>query len=272
MQLDVVRPIAHGRRAAAALAVLAGAAVTAIAQGSAQTAASSPRLLGVYDGDTGLPVEGAQVTDVGRQLTALTSKTGTVSLRFLADGESLVRIRKVGYEAVHLVVTISPADTVPVTVVLHASAQRLPVIVSRDTARPMSPGLRAFEERRRAHNGGQFITVDVLRKNDNSSMTNVIRRFSGIKVTCAPFPPECHATATRQITRYAIRGGACEPDMYIDGILVNDRDLQKLQVSEYGGVEYYQGGASIPIQYNKTSASCGVLLFWSRDAANEGDA
>src|SRR5438445_7848022 len=71
------------------------------------------RLLGVYDVATGDPIEGAGITDLKSGLTARTTKTGTVSLLFLPEGRSTLRIRKLGFEPVDQPVDISPTDTVP---------------------------------------------------------------------------------------------------------------------------------------------------------------
>ena len=30
-------------------------------------------------------------------------------------------------------------------------------------------------------------------------------------------------------------------------------------------VEFYAGGATIPVQHNKTGSNCGVLLLWTRE-------
>jgi hypothetical protein len=60
-------------------------------------------------------------------------------------------------------------------------------------------------------------------------------------------------------------GGQCVVDLYIDGQIVGDNDLEKLRADQFAGVEWYSGAASIPVQYNKTGSTCGVLLFWSRD-------
>jgi hypothetical protein len=76
------------------------------------------RLLGVYDGSTGDPLAGASVTDTVSRTTARTTGTGTVSLAFLPDGISTLRIQKPGYTPVLVDVRISPADTVPLTLIL----------------------------------------------------------------------------------------------------------------------------------------------------------
>src|SRR6185437_6881854 len=89
---------------------------------TARRALAHGRLLGVYDEATGDPIVGADVIDVLTGDHTLTSATGTVSLWFLRPKGSVVQVRKVGYEPWQSVV--SPADTVPLTVVLkHAVAE-----------------------------------------------------------------------------------------------------------------------------------------------------
>jgi hypothetical protein len=76
------------------------------------------RLLGVFDALTGDAVVGADVVDVATGTFASTTSTGTVSLAFLPEGSSTIRIRKPGYAEVSMDVSISPRDTVPLTIVI----------------------------------------------------------------------------------------------------------------------------------------------------------
>jgi len=227
------------------------------------------RILGVFDANTGEPIEGAQVTDVLSKMSSLTTKTGTVSLVFLPDSGSIVRVQKVGYQPATMVVKISPEDTVPLTMLLNAVVTTLPTVVTKDTgSRHLSPGLRDMEERRR-QGFGYFITEPELRKNDSKRMTNVIRTLPNINMVCPrperPRYGECWATSGRIGAKNAFLGGSCPLDVYINGVISPDNDLEKLAVSEFAGVELYLGGASIPSLYNKTGSSCGVLLLWMRD-------
>src|SRR5439155_2872734 len=105
------------------------------------------RILGVFDAQTGEPLEAAEVTDVLSGLSALTTKTGTVSLLFLPEGGSLVRIRKVGYQPITIMVAVSPADTIPITTLLTPVVPTLPPTVTNETAPShISPAVRGFEE------------------------------------------------------------------------------------------------------------------------------
>jgi len=76
------------------------------------------RLLGVYDEETGEPILGVEVADSTSGTFATTTATGTVSLAFLPEGTSTLRIRKQGYAELHWPVVISPKDSLPITLVL----------------------------------------------------------------------------------------------------------------------------------------------------------
>ena len=226
------------------------------------------RLVGVFSGDTGEPIEGAEVVNLFEHTTVRTSKTGTTTLSFLPEGGSMIRVQKIGYQPVTMVVAVSPSDTVPLTIVLSAAAQTLPKMTTTDSApRYIAPGLRDFEERR-SKGFGYFLAEAELRKADNQKMTNLIRRLPNINIICPRSGTrrgDCYATSLRQPQKYAVLGGECPLDVYIDGAASTDNDLEKMRINEYAGVEYYPGGGTIPMQYNRTGSSCGVLLFWTRE-------
>jgi hypothetical protein len=250
-------------RAHLALIVLAMCA-PAFADAQAAPPAYRARILGVYTTD-GDPIEGAEVSDQLSKTSALTTKTGTITLSFLPEGATLLRIRKVGFTAATMLVNIDPADTLPVTVMLKASVRELPTVVTRDSApRYLSPGLREFENRR-ARGNGIFVTEAELRKNDTKMMTTIARNISGLKVVCARNGGTCIAASARQGSKFALRGGMCPADVYMDGVPSTDNNLERMRVQEFAAVEYYAGGARTPVEYNKTGSSCGVLLLWTRE-------
>jgi hypothetical protein len=139
------------------------------------TASYRGRVLGVFDATSGIPLADVKVLDLATGTSALTTVTGTVSLMFLPDGGSLVRLQKIGYEPVSMIVPISPSDTTPITVVLRRIAE-LPTVVSTANApRYISPGLRGFAERQRLGFAGYFIGDSVLRREENRRLADVLR-------------------------------------------------------------------------------------------------
>lgn len=55
------------------------------------------RVLGVFNAETGAPVETALVSDIVSGAAAYTSNTGTLTLAFLPEGASVIRVQKIGY-------------------------------------------------------------------------------------------------------------------------------------------------------------------------------
>jgi hypothetical protein len=77
------------------------------------------RLLGLYDDTNGEPLAGAVVLNTVNGDRVQTTSTGTVSLAFLPAGKTMIKISKPGYRDFSFEVSISPADTVPLTIVLE---------------------------------------------------------------------------------------------------------------------------------------------------------
>jgi hypothetical protein len=233
------------------------------------------RFLGVYDAATGDPIEGAEVSDVLTGTKALTTKTGTVSLMFLPEGGSLVRIRKVGFEMQTLTVPISPADTTPVTVVLAHATALDPVIVKDSAPKYIAPGLRTFEDHMR-QGFGHFVTEDQFRKDDGKPLANILlTRMPGLMRTNGPHGETYLVSSRKPCAGNALTGCRqpnCYPQVIQDGVTLYDitarmppLDYSKMDGVNFAAAEYYAGGAASPPEYNETKQGCGVLVLWTRE-------
>ncbi len=231
------------------------------------------RILGVYDEASGDPLDGVEVRDVLSGVSSLTTETGTVSLFFVPDGGGLVRLRKIGYEMRMLAIAISPSDTAPVTVTLQRVTQLPTVVVKENAPVYRSPLLQQVERRLQSHAGGHFIDEATLRKLDNSTLGNaIIARIPGLMPGLGPhgegYLLSSRATCTRALS---CTHPDCYPDVFLDGVRFADPvaagsarlDFSRLFPSDYAIVEFYAGGASIPVEFS--SSPCGVVLLWSRE-------
>jgi hypothetical protein len=249
---------------ALALSASAGAQVQ---QASKDTAAALPawrmRIMGVYDDRTGEPVEDADVTDVMNGNTARTSSTGTVALAFLPEGGGLVRIKKLGYEMQTMMVTISPTDSLPLTVILKKATTLAAITVVDSAPRYRSPKLQSFEERRKNAAAGQYLPESLIRKEDGRNIGEFLRaNLSNAAIRDG-----------RNGAVYMLQSARCGrgsfPAVYLDGALLSGDtqntppNLAEIKVEDLAGVEYYANTATAPPQYNGTAKSCGALLLWT---------
>ncbi len=236
------------------------------------------RILGVYDQQSGEPVEGVEVLDILAGNRSLTTKTGTVSLVFLPDGGSMVRIRKVGFAPQTFMVSISPADTTPVTVILARTdaVETLPTVVVRDSAvKYFSAGLQGFEERRRS-GFGHFISEAEMRKDDNHTMADVIiSHFPGLMVVPGRLGAVYIGSARKMCAGGALAtcmNPSCYPTVLVDGVKSNlgqtvgrAIDWSKVSPTDYAAAEFYAGPASAPPEFSGGNNECGILLLWTRE-------
>ncbi len=239
-------------------------------QGAPPTArANTPRLLvraaGVFDGDSGDPVEGVELRDMLTGRVVTTSHVGVAALVFADTTRTIIALRKVGYAPHVQIVTTSPRDTTPLTLVIYRTSQRLPTVVVTDSSiHFISAYLRGFEERRRA-GLGYFVTDAQLRKNENWTMADIVRaNVPGVTIQ----EGRTKFSSDAQFVVTARGPASCYPDVYIDGVLaVKDGpgvDLHNFSATDFAGVEFHTG-ATAPPEYSGTGSGCGVLLLWTRE-------
>jgi hypothetical protein len=258
-----VQPLQRHRRSICFFTLLAAASLAKAQQSGAPSASYRARVMGVYDVLTGLPIEGAEIVDLKTGTLAITTKTGTISLAFLPDGGSTVRVRKMGYIAITRFMAISPDDTVPITLMLEQTPTALATVTTKDTTSgTWNAGLRGFETRSKS-GAGHFITQAELRRSDNRQMLDLLGGIPGLYIRCAKGSKpdrQCFASSDR-----SDKTRPCRYKTFIDGAPVTDLNLSQLSVADYAGIESYRGGSGIPPQYNMIGSTCGVLLFWTRE-------
>jgi hypothetical protein len=268
---------------ATTIAAISGSRIVAQAAPAAAAPPAQPfrgRLVGVFDEGTGEALAGVEIKNMLNGLSALTTATGTLTLFFVDTTGGLLSIRKLGYEPQTLAVGNSPRDSNGVTIVLKRTAQMLPTVVTKDKAvdsvpRYFSPALRGFEERR--HQGfGHFVSEAQLRKKEGSRLSEIITA----NIPGAMTRPGRGGVVNIVGHRAGGSGGRmmdtspCYITVYMDGVLYYSKvqaggapppDFASLQANEYAGIEFYAGGATLPVQYTRTDAGCGTLLLWTRE-------
>jgi hypothetical protein len=258
-----------------AILTLAATPMTLLAQsGSLEGAVSSDSL-----GKRSLP--GVEITLPALSLTTRTNFTGEYHLSGIAPGRYLAIATAVGYRSVGDSITIAASGASYHDFVMAARATVLDSVVSKAPAPPVyiSPFLNAFEERRKSGGGGYFLVDSILRQEEDRPLPEIIRmHVPGVSMIAAG--SRAYLSSNRGPSAGAMVGASsvCYPDVYLDGVQmvklpdpqpkyskIVSVDLAQFSATQLGAVEFYPGGASLPIQFNHTASGCGALLLWTRE-------
>jgi hypothetical protein len=245
--------------------------LTLLLAAPAAASAQKSMLIGVVRRDSagGAPVAGVQVELPKLKQRVRTNAEGGFRLE-LPPGRHAVVVRQLGFTPLSDTVELRVGEGIVREFVLMPQAAVLDSVrVTAPETKYISPNLRDFEARRK-QGFGRFITEEELRQNDNRRIGDVVlSKFPGIR-------PVRNGSKTYLTSDRAARfkGQECYVEIYVDGVTMSptsSRDpavnVDELNVNQFGAVEYYAGGASIPAQFNRTQSNkrCGVLLLWSRE-------
>ncbi len=216
-----------------------------------QAQSAADRLVGVYDLETGEPLADVQIILLGTELAWRTSNSGLALLRNLPAGQHILRVRRLGYQPHSEFVTLSPRDTVPLTLVLKPLPLLLPEVMVNAREERYERRLSGFLSRRRSSSASfsSFFTEEDLRKWGAVRWSDALARTGGVQGD----------------VRGNIRIRGCRRfSVYLDGVMLSDNDLEAIPLVEVAAVEVYRGPAQIPTQFNVTGRDCGAVIVWTK--------
>lgn len=230
------------------------------------------------------PVAGAVIAIDKLNIKAMTDSSGRYILAGIRAGAYMVTVRKVGFNPINAVMSFSDSATVDVDFTMNLVAgQTLPDVKVVEKA-VVRGKLAEFDERKNAAAGGHFLTSADIEKHSLTQLPDVLKMIPGIEF--APGP----AGATFAVAgRMAVPGGSlasvpsgkantgmkwtpCLAAVILDGAVMygygsqNEPkfDLNSIDPQNVAGIEYYAGPATIPVKYNATKSSCGLLIIWTK--------
>jgi len=266
------------------LAMVAGNADSAVAQRADSVARDSlsrtatARLHGIVSSQNGkTPVSAADVWAISVDRHVRTDSAGEFRFDGLPVGQFVVEIRHIAFEIRRDTVKLAAGRETTRRFSLTPAAQALDTMRSlANESTYISPMLRGFEERRLSRQGGQFISDSVLRANENTTLANILGRIPGATITTGPKISRVLVSTRKPCKGPAFRACTlpdCYVEIHLDGVLLyypgsreDPPDLAKMGVTDLAGIEYYAGGASMPIDmHSATDEGCGSLWLWTRE-------
>jgi hypothetical protein len=256
------------------------------ASAGAPAAPARAAIVGLVRDGAGKPIEGVDVVSLGSSLRALTDAAGRFTLPDLPAGQAVLQLRRIGYRAELVDLTLEQGETLRLGFTLaQERAFKLPGLVADSSPMPvLAPGERTLEPNRvRMNREGappsSLITREELRKTKSNLLVSVLMSH-GIRIRVDP-----HGQNILLCPRNAGR-----PALYIDGQMV-DRgesfthefspganvspsaldsltttkvfDLESYPLDRIDAVEIYASPSQQPTGFNKTGAVCTVLI-WTR--------
>jgi hypothetical protein len=220
--------------------------------------ASIGAVTGVVRDSSGAFLLGANVVIVGTALRAVTDSIGRFRLVAVPSGATTLHVRRLGYRAASVPVTVDHGATASIAVMLARLPRELDPVLVEASRQPSARYLQGFYERR-SKGHGYFVTRDQIATRQWSDMTDVLRSLV----------PAVRITSSR-LARNAVRlrGSRCAPLVWIDGApaMAGEFDLDFISPETVSGVEIYPGPATVPVEFRSTRGieSCGVIVVWTR--------
>jgi TonB family protein len=256
-------PIGH--RSAVLVAVLA---LAVPAQVRAQ-AGNAPVIVGVVvDSAAGVGIAGAEVVLEGTTTRATTDHRGQFRLAGSELGTGMLRVRRLGFAA-RAVAARGTTDEEPLRIALAPTIQPLAAVLVRGERTRYSGRLAGYYQRLEQHSAGQFITRAEMQRENQTQLSQVLRRAPGVSVGRA-------GGRGGGANSVRMRGMNCPPLVWLDGAQMGsgDVDVDSFSPSSLEGIELYLSATSTPGQYqaSRGRSECGTILLWSRGRDTEAKA
>ena len=260
----------------ATLLLLVACASSISAQGADSNGRAAARIIGVFDLQTGAPLDGVQVRDAFSGAYRVTTATGTARLDFLAfrGGATFVQLRKLGYAPKEIIV--SRADTMPITETMEPLAVLPRVTTTARYRLERDPGKwDGFEDRCRT-GSGTCIRSEDLERQPSASIADFLVRAPGVTIgacgSAAGRNDQCGHIAMKPTT---IPPAYCMPTFFVDGFEWNPRvgapvDLTPGQPAgapftpgNVKAVEIYPSERNRPLRFTG-DPTCGAIVIWTK--------
>jgi carboxypeptidase family protein/TonB-dependent receptor-like protein/TonB-like protein len=257
----VYRPSVSRFRVAALCATTALAGVVCprhIAAQARDSTLTTGAIAGVVRDSSGARLVGADLSVTGTTLRTISDTAGRFRFVGVPAGASALHVRRLGYRAGSVPVTVEGGGTASITITLARLPRELDPVLVEASRQPGVRYLQGFYERR-SKGHGYFVTRDQISTRQWSDLTDVLRSLV----------PAVRISSSR-MARNAVRlrGSRCAPLVWLDGApaMAGEFDLDVISPETVSGIEIYPGPATVPVEFRSTRGleACGVIVVWSR--------
>ena len=247
--------------AAAVILTLSGGALAAQEETEERLPAT---LVGqVVNASTGLPIEGAVVSLVGSGYGAITDTLGNFRVPQTWAGADTIEVRYIGFEPSKTPVELEANEVSRITLLLSQTVVRVADLVVEVRQTRRSRNLMGFVERMERGFGDFYTPRDILMRNPRLP-SDLFRGVPGVQVGRIQ-----HGKAQVTIGRGSRLG--CPPAVYLDGVYQAGMDVDDIPAEDLGAVELYKSMTDTPMEFMRSSSTCGAIVIWTPATADFQD-
>jgi len=149
-----------------------------------------------------------------------------------------------------------------VVVELDRTSQILSAVTVTGSAMRRALGLRDFETRRDNGNG-IFIAKDEITARNAARLSDVLQGKRGVRLVRLR-----SGKFGLRFSAYSHSRPNCAPDVWLDGVLARELEIDDILSSDVEAMELYESFATVPSQFTPrgsgTVLPCGTVVIWTR--------
>jgi TonB family protein len=244
------------------------AALLTLALGPPPLAAQSANTQGTINtfvrDTSGAGISGAEVGVAGTDIQGYTDSDGRLRLGPVAPGPVRLTVRRLGFRATAVDISVAAGGATADTVRLVEVAHRLDPILVRGSIHSYAGTMSGFYQRR-GEGFGHFFTRAEIEKSNVTRLSDLFRTVPGMRMVST--------TTIENAVR--MRGATtCPPLVWLDGTpaATSQYDLDTMDPRSIDGIEIYAGPSEVPVQFKPPLdvVACGAIVIWSRRGERHG--
>jgi len=206
----------------------------------------------------GLPIASVMVSIQGRGPApgafSVTDSVGRFRIVRVPPGTYTLRFSYSGQTAEDYQVGLPPGRVMDLSILLDVKGVDLDPIVVEGGSQDYALSLAGFYARK-GHGLGRFVTRDDI---DQRHPANLSQMLTGSGITMRCVRTVCVPVRTSS-------GRRCAVSVYLDGVRVENYNIDMIPPEDVLGLEVYRQGADTPAEFSKFSADCGALVIWTKN-------
>jgi carboxypeptidase family protein/TonB-dependent receptor-like protein len=208
------------------------------------------------------PIAEASVSLGDGRFRAVSDSLGRYRIPAVPPGRYAILVRRLGFAPVSTTLSVASGDSIDADFLLVPVVQDLPGV--NVTGSVTQRQLAAFEDRRRL-GIGRFLNEAEIQKAPGTRLSEKLRQLPGLQVVYPLVGPTNQVRIATTRGPQGFRNGPCWAAVMVDGVFLREYySINAIDPGEVAAIEWYAGPSEIPVQYNRTTNTCGLLVIWTK--------